>query len=260
MNNEWAWHWLITWIWLRPSSYPTSHCMFTVQLIPQIRVSPCVRVLLYRKRPVFFSSLLLLSLEGCFFFPQTNEMKTACLDFFAFPSIYQAEHLVNKGNGLPVGMHKSAIPQTSVVTAALRQREKHGGQNGISLCVPALFSRLKSLPPKHAYHGSQTYKTDTFICLNPHPPLPSFHPKSLFVYLFLICFKTEGSGVQQNRCPAISAVGLWPIADSGARCKSTGRQELGLFSFGTLNGNFVLFAGQECEDLPTRIDKKKKTF
>lgn len=54
--------------------------------------------------------------------------------------------------------------------------EKHGGQNGISLCVPALFSRLEGLPPKRAYRGSQTEKTDTFICLNPYPTLPSFHP------------------------------------------------------------------------------------
>lgn len=61
--------------------------------------------------------------------------------------------------------------------------EKHGGQNGISLCVPALFSRLEGLPPKRAYRGSQTEKTDTFICLNPYPTLPSFHPAVFFPLL-----------------------------------------------------------------------------
>lgn len=161
----------------------------------------CIRVLLYRhyeklhkclwKTPGFFlsSSLLLLLLF----------IKAACLDVFAFSRVYQAKHLVNKGIGLPVGMHKSAIPQTSRVTTVLQQREKRGGQNGISLCVPPLFSRLESLPPKHVYHGSQTDKTDTFICLNLHPALPSFQPTSIYLCIYFTCFKTvvRCSRVQQ---------------------------------------------------------------
>lgn len=131
---------------------------------------------------IFLSSCLLLSLKGCYF-PQTNEIKAACLDVFAFPSIYQPEHLVHKGNGLLVGMHKSAIPQRSLVTSVLQQREKHGGQNGISLCVPPLFSRLESLPPKHVYHDSQTQTTDTFICLNIHPTLSFFHPTIIIIII-----------------------------------------------------------------------------
>lgn len=148
---------------------------------------PCIRVRLYRrykklhkylgKTPRFFS-FFFFYLWKAVFFPWTNEIKAACSDFFAFSSIYQAKHLVNKTNGLPVGMHNSAIPQTSPVLAA--EREKHGGQNCISLCVPALFSRLGGLPPKRAYRGSQTEKTDTFICLNLHPTLPSFHPAVFF--------------------------------------------------------------------------------
>lgn len=127
---------------------------------------------------IFFKSLKALRL--CF---PSNKWKQSSLFglLCIFKSIYQAKHLVNKGNGLPVGMHNSAIPQTSPVTTVLQQKNTVGRMASPFVC--RLFSAVSKVFHQNVLIAAHRQRrlTHSFVLTHiQHFPLstPQFFPPS----------------------------------------------------------------------------------